>query len=92
MIGIVGLAVLVGQFLSVSIGALLYWLIVALFVLWIVLLAMADMIVTRMYLAGSCRNVQFDQARLCAELQRRKETEAGSDTRGSDIDGPECDS
>lgn len=77
MIGMVGLAVLYGQTLSVSVGALVYWLVVVLVVLWIILLALADVLATRMHLARVRRDMMVEQACLDAELRR---------SRGADVD------
>jgi len=77
MIGMVGLAVLYGQTLSVSVGALAYWLVVVLVVLWIMLLALADVFATRMHLSRMRRDVLVEQACLEAELRR---------SRGTDVD------
>ena len=70
MLGIVGLALLYGQTLAISAGTLVYWLVVVLIVLWIIVLALADMLLTRMHLTRR-RNDQIVE-KACQEAKRRQ--------------------
>ena len=87
MIGLVGLAVLFGQHLTVSLGALVYWLVVLLIVVWILVIAAADWAVTRMYLSQLQNRQLEEQARLAAEFRRANEP-AGSEAIGDDFVDP----
>ena len=70
MIGLVGIAVLVGYWITSPWVAVIYWACVVWVVLWIGLLAMADLVSTRVYFARLCQEQLDEQAGLRAELTR----------------------
>lgn len=72
MIGIIGGAIFVGQYLSISVGALVYWMIVVFLGLWILLLGFADLLSTRLYIAELRREQIIQHARLRAEMRKRQ--------------------
>ena len=75
MIGIIGVAVFVGQNLSISVGALVYWMIVAFLVLWVLLLGLADLLSTRLYVGELRRDQLIQYARLRAEMRKSQGSE-----------------
>lgn len=83
MIGIVGLAVLYGQTLTISPATLVYWFVVVLVVVWIIILAIVDFVVTRMHLTQRHREQLVEKA--CQNASRRnaddteEESPMGSD-------------
>ena len=80
MLGILGAAIFVGQLLldwAVSSGLLLvYWCGVLALVVWIALLALADMTATHFHYAREKNNTVIEQARLKDELRRARQKDA----------------
>ena len=78
MLGLVGIGMLVGRLLIVWRAhptlILLFWLGVVLLVLWLGLLAVADMVATRYYFSRLRHNYLVEQARLQAQLRRMERT------------------
>jgi len=78
MLGLVGIAMLVGRLLIVWRAhptlILLFWGGVVLLVLWLGLLAIADMAATRYYFGRLRQSYLVEQARLRAQLRRMEET------------------
>ena len=72
MIGLVGIAVVVGIWFTDTVAAAVYWGAVALVVCWIGLLAVADLISTRMYFHSVRKGQLEEQAALQTELDRIK--------------------
>jgi len=73
MLGFVGVAILAGRLFppdDSSVVTVLYWSGVTLLVLWMALLAMADMVSTRMHYGGQRRKVDNERAKIEAQLQR----------------------
>jgi len=95
MLGLVGIGMLVGRLLIVWRAhptlILLFWGGVVLLVLWLGLLAVADMVATRYYFSRLRQNYLVEQARLQAQLRRMERTrgngqadqESGSKVEGS---------
>ncbi len=80
MIGLVGLAILVGHFMRPPVSPLLaglYWIGVILLVGWTGLLALLDMLATRLFYANAHQANAVEQVRLKAAL-RRAETVGGN--------------
>lgn len=74
LLGLVGLGIGAGQYLSPSnhpLGFIAYWLGVCALTLWVVLLAAGDLLVTRMRLAGLRAQRRAEEARLNRELEQR---------------------
>ena len=76
MIGIVGVAIIVGQWLADPLVVGLYWLVVLFIVGWIILLAFADALVTKVHFDGLQRE---QHSELRAEISRFEKT-GGSET------------
>lgn len=78
MLGLVGIGMLVGRLLIVWRAhptlILLFWGGVVLLVLWLGLLAVADMVATRYYFSRLRRDYLVEQARLQAQLRRMERT------------------
>ncbi len=75
MLGFVGVAILAGRLFppdDPSTVTVLYWSGVTLLVFWMALLALADMVSTRMHYGGQRRKVDNERTRLEAQLQRLK--------------------
>jgi hypothetical protein len=73
MLGFIGVAILAGRLFppdDPSIITILYWFGVALLVVWMALLAMVDMIATRLYYGSMRRKADFERTKLEAQLQR----------------------
>ncbi len=73
MLGFVGVAILAGRLFppdDPSLVVVLYWTGVALLVLWMALLALGDMIATRVHYATKRRKVVNERTRLEAQLRR----------------------
>ena len=73
MLGFVGVAILAGRLFppdDPTFVVVLYWLGVTLLVLWMALLAVADMIATRVHYWSRRRKVEGERDRLEAELRR----------------------
>ncbi|MHB8901227.1 MAG: hypothetical protein ACYC6Y_20960 [Thermoguttaceae bacterium] len=76
MLGFVGVAILAGRLFPASdpsVVTVLYWSGVALLVLWMALLAVADMIATQVHYGTQRRKVEGERARLKAQLRRLEE-------------------
>lgn len=73
MLGAVGVAILAGRLFppeDPSVVTLLYWVGVTLLVLWMALLALADMIATRVHIGSQRRKVVNERVKLEAQLRR----------------------
>lgn len=70
MIAVVGLAIILGVWVTDARAAAAYWLAVLLLVSGMVVLAMADLIATRMYYGGLHRAGQEERLLLEAELKK----------------------
>jgi len=78
MLGILGVAVLVGQLLLDWLSPLfllIYWLGVVALVLWVVVLAVADMVATSVYYSRERSACAMEHARLEDELRRVRQRE-----------------
>ncbi len=85
MLGFVGIAILAGRLFPAedpSIVTVLYWTGVALLVVWMALLALADMIATRVHYGAQRRKFDGERAKLEAQL-RRLEAEMKGEGSGS---------
>jgi len=78
MLGLVGIGMLTGGLLKVfgapPLVVVVFWIGVMLFVVWLGLLAVADMVSTRYYFSRLKQNYVVEEARLQAELRRLKRT------------------
>ena len=91
MIGVVGLAVIGGIWISEPIFFVAYWAAVTVVVFWIGILALADLVSTRFYYAQLRQKNLTMHASLRAELERirnreangRPEPEEGEEPNGS---------
>ncbi len=73
MLGFVGVAILAGRLFppdDPSVATVLYWCGVILLVFWMALLALADMVSTRIHYGGQRRKVDNERTKLEAQLQR----------------------
>ncbi len=78
MLGVVGIAVFAGYFLGATLPGLfevLYWLGVLVLVGWLVVLAMADVVSTRMYFGRLRRDHALEQKKLEAEIKHTARVE-----------------
>jgi hypothetical protein len=83
MIGIVGVAIFIGQFTGrYPLLWVFYWGGVILILFWIILLALGDMVATQAYFHRVRREDLHEQARLHAELRRQQ----NSDSNGQSAD------
>lgn len=76
MFGVVGIAIFAGRLFPLddpSVPAFLYWTGVLLLVLWMALLAMADIVATRVHFNVQRRKAEGERARLEAKLRRFEE-------------------
>jgi len=80
MLGVLGVAIFIGQLLMTWVASRLflvfYWSGVLVFVLWMALLALADMAATSFYYSREKNNNVVEQARLQGELRRARDKEA----------------
>ncbi len=80
MLGLLGVVILVGQALMIWVTSrmflVIYWSGVLLLVLWVVLLALADMAATVFYYSREKSNYLVEQAKLQGELRRVRDQEA----------------
>ena len=80
MLGVLGVAIFVGQLLMTWAASrlflVIYWSGVLVLVLWMALLALADMAATSFYYSREKNNYIVEQARLQGELWRAREKEA----------------
>ncbi len=100
LLGLIGLGMLIGRLLIVwrapPTAILAYWAGIVLLVLWLGLLAVADMVATRLYFTRLRRDYLVERARLEAELRRMKrpqedgeaDEQAGDDTKGPTDEPP----
>jgi hypothetical protein len=80
MIGLIGVAMFVGQFLDRwPLVKLFHWSGVLLLVVWAILLAGADLVVSRQYLGRLHRDQVLEAMRSVAEFNRRQEKEPTSE-------------
>ena len=77
MLGLLGVAIFVGQLLMIAITSrlilVIYWSGVLLLVLWMALLAVADMVATGFYYSREKNNYIVEHARLQGELRRARD-------------------
>jgi hypothetical protein len=78
MIGLVGVLLFAGQWVEHPIGVLVYWLAVVLLVVWIMLLALADVVATRTHFSRLRRGSLVEHARLQAELHLARKRQQAS--------------
>ena len=78
MLGVVGVAVVLGQYIPISPMALIYWFIVVLVVLWIILLALADLVSTHLYLEEIRRDTIVEQTLLREEMRQLRQSPPNS--------------
>jgi hypothetical protein len=80
MLGVLGLAIIVGQLLLLwatsAIVVAIYWLVVVVLVVWMLLLAMTDVADTSLFYSRQVGNSAVEQARLRGELRQAIEEEA----------------
>ncbi len=91
MLGFVGIAILAGRLFPAedpSIVTILYWTGVALLVLWMALLALADMIATRVYYGVERRKFDGERAKLEAQLRRLEAEVKGEGSGNGASKGP----
>ena len=94
MLGVVGVAILGGRLFPPDQGGaalIIYWSCVALLVLWMALLAMADIVSTRLYFGRLRRDVEVQRTVLEAQLRRKTAGESrksGPADRPADKDSP----
>ena len=80
MIGLAGVAIVIGQWIPQTPEIyLFYWLSVAGLVLWIVALALADMLATRIHYSRIRREQLIEQARLRVDLRQQLQRRNGHD-------------
>ena len=72
MIGVTGLAILIGHLFTDPRVVGIYWMVVMVWVIWIVTLAVADLLDTRRFLENLHREQLVLNAQLEAELHRRR--------------------
>ncbi len=80
MLGVLGVAIFVGQVLMLRVGSrlflVIYWSGVLVLVLWVAALAVADMAATSFYYSREKNDYLVEQARLQGELRRAREIKA----------------
>lgn len=80
VLGVLGVAIFIGQWLMIWVPSrlflVIYWSGVLVLVLWVVLLAVADMAATSLYYSREKNNSIVEHARLQGELRRAREKEA----------------
>ena len=89
MLGLVGVAILAGRLFppdDPSIVTVLYWTGVALLVLWMALLAIAEMIATRLHYGAQRRKVEGERVKLEAQLRRFEAERKGQATDERRVD------
>ncbi len=96
MLGFVGVAILAGRLFppdDSSVVTVLYWSGVTLLVLWMALLAMADMVSTRMHYGGQRRKVDNERRKIEAQLRHlRANQENHAPTQPAGESGEQVDS
>ncbi len=91
MIGLVGLLILIGHFMRPPVSPLLaglFWIGVILLVGWTGLLALLDMLATRLFYAGARQTNAVEQVRLKAALRRAESVGGNGKTEGRSPDEP----
>ncbi len=73
MIGLVGLGMLLGQFLRAPLMIVFFWTAIMLLLVWVVLLALVDALATRQHYGQVRRRNLSDHARAQADLRRQFE-------------------
>jgi hypothetical protein len=95
MLGLVGIGMLIGRLLIVWRAPptliLLFWGGVVLLVLWLAVLAVADMVATRYYFSRLREKYLVEQARLQAQLRLMERTRAGRQADGKPRSKPSGD-
>lgn len=84
MLGFVGIAILAGRLFPLdepTLAAVLYWLGVVLLVCWMALLALADILATRVHYGAMRRKVDSERDKLEAQLQRIQKEDRESEKR-----------
>jgi len=84
LLGIVGIAVAVEQHIPVSPLALLYWFVVVLVVLWIIVLALMDLVGTRRHLDQIRRDTLVERALLREEIRQLRQSTGASVSKRED--------
>ncbi len=82
MIALTGVLIFIGQWISGGVLVLLFYLAVVLIILWIMLLAMADGLATRVHFSRLQKDELMDQIRLQADLKRAKNDLDFAERRG----------
>lgn len=82
MIALVGVLIFIGQWVRGGLLVLFFWLAVVLIVFWIMLLAMADVLATRVHFSRLRRDELMDQIRLQGDLNRAKIDREAAERRG----------
>lgn len=84
MLGVLAVAILIGHWITSPplppLAPLVFWGVVVLVVLWMGMLAMADLVVTRLHFRRLRDGYLVQQARLQAELRRIQSTQANGKT------------
>ena len=91
MFGVVGIAILAGRLFPLdepSVPSLLYWTGVLLLVLWMALLAMADIVATRVHFNVQRRKTEGERARLEAKLRRFEREQVEKTDSGDSAEEP----
>ncbi len=83
MIGIIGVAVIAGIWITDNTAALFFWLGVTLVVFWMALLALADLLATRHYYSQLQREQLEEHAALRGELERLKRRDGNGKPPGA---------
>lgn len=89
MLGLLGIAVLVGHFIRPPLPVLvvvIFWACVILLIVWLMLLAVADVVSTRMHFGQLRRHFQSEQTNLHAQIGRITKTR-GNGKPGRDDGG-----
>ena len=80
MLGLLGVAIFIGQLLMTSVKSqlllVIYWSCVLVLLLWMAILAVADMAATSFYYSREKNNYVIEHAKLQGELLRAREKEA----------------
>jgi hypothetical protein len=80
MLGVLGVAIFIGQLLMIWVASrlflVIYWSGVLLLLLWVLLLGVADMAATGLYYSREKSNSIVEHAKLQGELRRARENEA----------------
>ena len=94
MLGLVGIGMLIGGLLIVWRAApmlvVVFWVGVMLLVVWIALLAAADIVSTRLYFSRLRRDYVVEQARLQAQLRRMERTRGNGQADDPQAEEPQA--